>query len=225
MVLNSRFPATGSVADAGEAVRPSYHDLLERAPLKPLPDGTRLFNEGDRGASIYFIERGEVSLILCTEQGTEVEVERRSAGSLVGFECIFDSYYKTSAVTSGSCRVSILNRSQMLQFMDDHPGLSRGLLRDLLAEISLLQQRLLDLAGRCAIERMAALLLRESVSEDGRLVFRLPWGSKQHLARRLGIKQETFSRVLQGLVDKGGIRVESWGLVILDRNALEGLLR
>lgn len=225
MVSNPRFSATVHPAEAGEAARPSYHDLIASAPLKPLQDGACLFNEGDRGTSIYFVERGEVSLILCTEQGTEVEVERRSAGSLVGFECLFDAHYKTSAVTSGSCRVSIVNRSQMLQFMDDHPGLARGLLRDLLAEISLLQQRLLDLAGRCAIERMAALLLREAVAEEGRLILRLPWGSKQHLARRLGIKQETFSRVLQGLVDKGGIRVESWGLVILDRNTLEGLLR
>ena len=225
MILPPQGTGHEAPAPPGAVVRPPYDDLLGCAPQKTLPDGTRLFGEGDRGSSIYFVEQGEISLILCTEQGTEVEVERRPVGSLVGFECLFDAHYRTSAVSAGRGRVSVLNRAELLRFMDEHPGLARSLLRELVAEVSLLQQRLLDLAGRCAIERMAALLLRESERQDERLIFRLPWGSKQRLARRLGIKQETFSRVLQGLVDKGAIRVESWGLLIVDRDALESLGR
>lgn len=212
------------ILDHGRAHPPGQPLAASGAPPLRLTPGTLLYREGEAGSRAFLVKSGEISLLLSTEQGNEVEVGERTVGMILGIEALFISRYGTSARAETGCVVGVLHRSELQGLSHLRAGPARALLRQLIADVSGAQQRLLDLAGRCATARLASVLLQEAVQVPGGLEVRLPWGSKGRLARRLGVKQETLSRLLQELVERGAIELPPWGVRVISLPILEGCL-
>lgn len=167
---------------------------------------------------------GEIAVSLSTEQGNEVEVGELAAGRVAGLEALQFPEYHTTARAATQARVQALSRCEINRRLAEDPELAGLLLRELLLDASQARRRLLDIAGRCAAERLAVFLLQEAVPGTEGLEVRFPWGGKARLARRIGVKQETLSRLFQEFADRGSIQNDLRKVRIVNPESLRGLL-
>lgn len=190
--------------------------LIPGAPELRLSRECTLYQEGDTADRIFFVVSGVIGLYLSTEHGHEVELAEQGEGSLVGMEALVSQAYDSSARASRAATLKVMTRRDVAALVETDARLCAHLLTDALLEVGRARHRLLDLAGRCAKERLVQELLRSIGMETAPALVPLPWGSKTRLARRLGIKQETLSRVLQELTEERTIRIVPGGLELLD---------
>lgn len=198
-----------------------FGDLVRAAPELRLQAERELFHEGEVAAQIFFVTSGLIGLYLSTEQGHEVEVGECPEGGLVGVEALRTASYQASARAVQPTVLHVLDRNDVMEIVTRSPTLCLDVLRDTLLDLGQVRRRLLDLAGRCARERLALSLLQSAVMSDGRPWVAFPWGSKARLARHIGIKQETLSRVLQEFVEERLIRIVPGGAELLNRTRLK----
>jgi CRP/FNR family transcriptional regulator len=192
--------------------------------VRSLARGEFLFRAGEGARSLYFIETGHVSLTITTEGGDEIETEIRGPGHFLGSEALFGLPHDVTAQAVTPCRV--------LSFAAPgrRPGrvaseTSGPIVRDLLEDIHDLRLRLLNMATRSAIQRLAVYLLEKRTSDPSGPIVPLPWGSKTRLARYLAIRQETLSRLLVELATRGAIELYDRGVRILKPELLEEIVQ
>lgn len=209
-----------------ENVNRPTDDLAAFGPhtVRCLARGECLFRAGEAARSLYFIESGHISLTITTEGGDEIETEIRGPGHFLGSEALFGLVHDVTAQAVDPCRILSLTP----------PGRARGrvvsetsrpIVRDLLEDIHELRLRLLNMATRSAIQRLAVYLLEKRTTDPSGPVVPLPWGSKTRLARYLAIRQETLSRLLVELAGRGAIELYDRGVRILRPELLEEIVQ
>lgn len=192
--------------------------------VRSISRGEYLFRAGEAADHLFLIESGQVSLTITTEGGDEIETEVRGPGHFLGSEAFFGLPHDVTAQAATPCR--------LLTFTVPGRGLgrvgvetSRPIVRDLLDDIHDLRLRLLNIATRSAIQRLAVYLLDKRIDDPAGPVVPLPWGSKTRLARYLAIRQETLSRLLVELSSRGAIELYDRGVRILRPGLLEVIVQ
>jgi SulP family sulfate permease len=97
--------------------------LLELCEIVDLPQGTALIERGEAGDALYFVERGEISVIVRLENGERKRLRTLGPGSLVGEMALYSGQLRSAdVVTETPCRVYRLSAERFARLEREDPS-------------------------------------------------------------------------------------------------------
>ena len=90
--------------------------------LSPYPSGRTLFREGTRARGIFVLCEGKVKLSVCSQSGKRLTLRIAGPGEVLGLSASLCSgpYELTAEIVDNDARVAMINRKDLLQFLNDH---------------------------------------------------------------------------------------------------------
>lgn len=171
--------------------------LAQVAKVHYYKKGTLIFNEAKAAHHFIYAVKGWVKLYRTAADGTEVIInvfnDKNYAGEIFLLDKNSDSYY-VEAISD--VELLIISIEALNQLITENHSFSLALLKDTLRKQSQLTMEVEHLSTKNAIQRLGCFLLRLCTTQQHEnIIIKLPY-DKSLLAARLGIRPETFSRVL-----------------------------
>jgi CRP/FNR family transcriptional regulator, dissimilatory nitrate respiration regulator len=198
-----------------------FLQAVSHATTLNLPPTQLLFNQGDLADRFFWVAEGVVRLFLASPQGDEKVID------LIGPNRFFA---EAVLFMGGKYPVNASAQSQVRLIAFDGRSFREWLARDadrcfrLLAAMSARMHKLINDIDRLTLMKGADRLLQylldhSDPDESGRHKVELE-APKQVIASRIGVKPETFSRLLHKLTDSGCVEMEGATLYIRDPEAM-----
>jgi len=222
-------PAPGVVAGHLAAL-PAFHGLpaadRERIAAESLlrlyGKGEALFRAGDPATVLVVLARGSVRVLRSRPDGHPKVVHLLTAPCLVAEVPILTGEpLPATAVCGEECVVVAIPRAVLVEAVRRDPELAMRLLGAVFERLQQLTRALAHHGQRGAAARVGAWLL--GLAHDGGSGV-LP-AAKKDVADYLGLQPESFSRALAVLREEGAVDVTDESFRILDRTALEAVLK
>ena len=180
-----------------------------------VPKDQTLFGKGEAAELLYGIVSGQVGLF--TAEGDRL-VEVLDAGHCFGEEALFDGTRQFTARTLVNGRIAVLDPAQISETPGAIENLTRVALKKLTERQARLAEEITSLKTMPPLQRLARLIADLPQVKDGLAKIRLPW-RKKIIADRIGVRTETFSRLLPALAEYGA-RIDGNWVTILDLTLL-----
>ena len=187
--------------------------------------GTYLFREGDPGAHLYMIMRGQVKIGRTDEGGGEIVFAVAGPGEIFGELSLFDPDGERSADAEAlePTECIVISKARLLDFLTTHPDLLLRIISVLSSYIrrkdeSLAEAAFLDIPGRVASKLVELADTKGRATPDG-VAIDLPLRQRT-LAGMVGASRENVNRALRRFAELGYIRQERDEIVVLDRARL-----
>lgn len=184
-------------------------------PLR-LPADSLLFSHGDPADRFFLVVSGQVKLFRTTPDGQEKVMELIGPGRTFGEAIMFmeqQRYPVSAQALKDSMLLAIPNR-RYLQLVRNNPDACLRLLGDLSMRLHQRLNEVENLSLQNAGHRVARYLLKRLPPGGGDGTVLQLDAPKQVIASQLGMKPETFSRVLGALTQQGAITVKGRQIVI-----------
>jgi CRP-like cAMP-binding protein len=192
--------------------------LRRFATRRTFGPGVTLFRQGDRPRELLIIERGEVELVYAT-RADRLIVQLLYAGSCVDqLAIVLDVPYRYSAITLSEATLLRLRLDTVRALEELFPPIAFRWLRLLVHTLDRSHERLLELAGKSAIEQVSHALLLESAARNEPALEL----TQEELAAALSLSRQTVSRAFRDLASEGAIKPERRRIRLLDREKLRG---
>lgn len=179
------------------------------------PPGTQLFVSGDRCQAFPLLIEGVIQVVRGTPDGHEIELYRLHPGEscIVSTSCLLgEAQYPARGQTLAPARLATLPHPLFDALLAAHPPFRRYVFGLFAERLSLMMQRIEEIAFRSLARRITALLL---ASDAGALHI-----THERLAAQIGASREAVSRTLKKLEEAGGIRLARGRIDVVDRNLL-----
>jgi CRP-like cAMP-binding protein len=187
--------------------------------------GEVLFREGEPGDRFWVIAAGKVKLGHAAPDGRESLLAVLGPGEIVGELSVYDPGPRTATATVLAPSTFLeLEHTKFLELLQQHPGLSRQLLRSLAQRLRKTNAALADLVFSDVPGRVAKALL-DLAARFGRPVgagIRVPHDlTQEELAQLVGASRETVNKSLAEFSTRGWIQLDGRAVVLLDLQRLE----
>lgn len=185
-----------------------------------------LFRAGQPFANLYAVRFGHFMTCRSDHRGERYITGFQMAGELLGLDAIANGEHASTGVALEDSEVCEIPYARLQALLIEMPPMMEHFHRVMSQEIMREQSAIRFLGILRADERLASLLLNLSARyamrgfSPRRFQLRM---SRQDLARYLGLKLETVSRLLGRLREERLIRLERRELEILDMQRLETL--
>ena len=200
--------------------------LLSLARSERHAEGAVIFRKGDPGNSLMMIVSGRIKISNSSPSGPEVVLTLLGNGEVLGEMAIFEDATRSADATAiENCELLVLQRRDVLPFLESNPRICVRLLAVLSARLrrtsAALQDRtFLSIASRLAKTLLDLAAQRGDVEDEG---VRVTLGfSQRNLGAMLGASRETVNRQLHAWQDDGLIRLGPGYVVITRLDALAG---
>lgn len=185
-----------------------------------------LFREGQPFGNLYAVRFGHFMTTRADHHGEPYVTGFHMAGELLGMDAIGSGVHASAAIALEDAEVCELPYARLQRLLIDFPQLMEHFHRILSREIQREQSAIRFLGILRADERVASLLLNLSSRyamrgfSPRRFQLRM---SREQMARYLGLKLETVSRLLGRFREQGLIALAHRDVEILDMRRLEGI--
>lgn len=194
--------------------------LLRHFHLEQRAPRSVIYNEGERGESLYILRSGVVKHVCVSGSGDERIVRLSVPGSAIGLSLLAGGAYGTTAVTVSSAELCRIPMSIVETRMLEYPEFGLRVVRESQAQLREAEQFLTELSTGNAHERIARLLLLlGEQSGDGACLML----TREEMGALLGITTETASRVIAEFRREGLVNEHEDGTVSCDRRRLAAL--
>jgi CRP-like cAMP-binding protein len=208
--------ATMTQGDFEGLPRDDVEALRRFATRRTYSPGTSLFRQGDLPRELLIIERGELELVYET-RSERLVVQILYAGSSVDHLAILlDTPYPYSAVTLSDATLLHLRLDTLRTLEELFPEIAFRWLRLLAHALDRAHQRVLEMAGRSALEQVSRLLL-DDLAERKEPTLEL---TQEEFAATLALSRQTVSRAFQDLASEGAIKTGRRSIRLLDLDKL-----
>ncbi len=206
-------------------------DLAQRATMKHLSRGERLWRAGDTASQFTLIQSGLVKIMRRTPDGTEAIVALFGPRESVGDVAVIGrrAYPADALVASESADVVRIDAQPILAVMDTRPDVARRMSCTLVEHTQLLHTKIGVLSAGAVPKRLATLLL--SLAErfgdehdDGSLSIPVAV-SRSELACLVSARVETTIRTIRQWERSGVVSTKDDGFTLHDPGALQRVLR
>lgn len=178
-----------------------------------------IYGEGEPSDFVYKVISGAVRTTRILSDGRRQIADFHLAGDVFGLEVGATHSLCAEAITD--CRLSLVKRNALERAADHDCAAARELRSLTAADLHRLQEHMLLLGRKGALERVATFLLDMAQRENSSKAVDLPM-SRSDIADYLGLTIETVSRSMTHLEREGVVYLPSARHVELrDRRALE----
>jgi len=199
--------------------------LFARVRIRTYSSGETIFEMGMPGDNMMAVLSGSVRISVPSPDGREIVLAILRPGEVFGEIALLDGKERTAdASAMGPCHLAMLDRRDVLAFLERHPKAWTGLVEVLCGRLRNTDRQLAELTLLQLPTRLAKALLRFADTEKGTgresLRVRL---SQRELGNICAASRETVNKCLS-LWQRGGIvHVEDGLVTIAKRAALEQL--
>ncbi|HEX2705133.1 MAG TPA: Crp/Fnr family transcriptional regulator [Candidatus Lustribacter sp.] len=197
--------------------------LAQMAPFR-MERGDILFNEGDRGDTLFVIAEGKVKLGRTSSDGRENLVAVLGPGEMFGELSLFDPGPRTMTATAvAETQLVALGNDSLTEILAGRPEVSKSLLAALAQRLRRTNEHLADLVFTDVPGRVAKALLDLSHRfgrpvEGGLLVAHDL--TQEELAQLVGASRETVNKALADFATRGWLKLEARAVLLIDVDRL-----
>lgn len=176
--------------------------LTTRFRRRKFAAGEALFHEGDPGQTLYIVLSGSVLIQRVTKDMETVHIAQRGAGEHFGELALFDDLPRSADAETGSaCELLLLDRRDLMQFLEGHPSVAWNIIRTLSARIRESSEQAVRATSLDVLGRLAAFLCDQcaTVTPDATKQYRLPKMTNEQIALRISTSRESVNRRLARL--------------------------
>ena len=145
--------------------------LTGRAPAQSrlkLASGEILWNQGDPGEELFFIEKGWIKVSAVSLNGKEALLGLAGSGEFIGTRCFIEGYRRFGTATAlDKCSLVRIVKPAVIQLLLRQPDFALALVIRLVRQSLHAQKILMDHLTDSSERRLASMLLRLS-AEGGR---------------------------------------------------------
>jgi CRP/FNR family transcriptional regulator, cyclic AMP receptor protein len=198
-------------------------ELIGQAVPRSFGVGESVCRIGDPGGSMMAVLTGTVRISLPTVKGKEVILADLHAGELFGEIAMLDGKPRSANATAlTKCELLVLERRNVIPFLEKHPAMCLQLMELLCARIRRSDERMADLAFIELPTRLAKLFLSFGSDKAGKEI-RLSL-SQTELAEMVGATRENVNRCLRDWHRRGLVKLQGGWTVIPSSEKLRDLL-
>ena len=198
----------------------SAESLRESMTPVKLKRGQTLFKEGDVGDRLFVIINGKLKLGTTSADGRENLLSILGPSEMFGELSLFDPGPRTSTATAVTeSNLLALAHEQVIGWITEHPAVALELLKRLAHRLRKSNEVLADLVFSDVPGRVAKALMdlgsRFGVQkEDG---FHVNHDlTQEELAQLVGASRETVNKSLADFAQRGWVKLEPRGVIVLD---------
>jgi CRP-like cAMP-binding protein len=236
-----------------ETARPARQYPCEQCPLRPLKAfrefgkselafisrfkkgelsverGSTVLSEGSHSAHLYTVLFGWGFRYKLLPDGRRQILNYTVSGDLIGLQGSLTGEMQHSVEALTPMLLCVFERDQLFELYKNHPGLAYDLTWLAAREEQMLDENLLSVGRRSAVERAAYLMAFMSersaaLAAAGRNRSEIPI-TQQHVADTLGLSIVHTNKTLRKLMDRQLIRWLDRGCEVLDVSGLKALAR
>ncbi len=189
---------------------PALEAVAAAARRRRVPDGTRIFNQGDEGVRAHALIEGGVRISQTGSDGAQVVVRFICPGEMFGTVALFtDRRYPADATAIGETIEASWSEPELLDLMMRYPQIAINAVCAVGKRLQEMQNRMRELATQRAERRIAHALVRlaqqsgHSTAAGTTIPFPL---RRKDVADVAGTTLHTASRILTGW-EKAGLLV------------------
>lgn len=201
----------------------SRRDLIGQARPRSFGVGETVCRIGDPGGSMMAVLTGTVRISMPTVKGKEVILGDLHPGELFGEIAMLDGKPRSANATAlTKCELLVLERRNVIPFLEKHPAACLQLMELLCARIRRSDERMADLAFFELPTRLAKLFLSYGSERVGKeMRFSL---SQTELAEMVGATRENVNRCLRDWHRRGLVKLQDGWTIIPNTEKLRELL-
>lgn len=198
-----------------------YMEAVAHATTLNLTPGQHLFSQGDPAEAFYWVADGVIRLFRASPQGDEKVIDLIGPNRFFAEAVLFmGSSYPINASAQSNARLIAFDGRNFRAWLAQDANRCFRLLAAMSARIHKLVNEIDRLTLMKGADRLLQYLLDHSdPDETGRHKVELE-APKQVIASRIGVKPETFSRLLHKLTDIGCVEMDGDTLYIRDAEAM-----
>lgn len=198
-----------------------YLEAVAHASALTLEPGQILFSQGDQAEAFFWVAEGVVRLFRASPQGDEKVIDLIGANRFFAEAVLFmGSRYPVNASAQSQTRLIAFDGRSFREWLARDANRCFRLLAAMSARMHKLVNEIDRLTLMKGADRLLQYLLDHSdPDETGRHKVELE-APKQVIASRIGVKPETFSRLLHKLTDIGCVEMDGNILYIRDPEAM-----
>jgi CRP-like cAMP-binding protein len=174
------------------------------------------------------LRSGLIKVVKSLENGKQRITRVVYPGELLGIEALSETTYPVTAVTLRDCSICSASRDEFIAFLGHDAGLSLGVIRSLIEEVSRLRTQVTDLSFKDARMKIATLILSlirsETATPSLPYTLHLPF-SRQEISEILELSSESVSRAFTALRDEGLLEVRARHLIVRSIDQLQAAAR
>jgi CRP/FNR family transcriptional regulator, cyclic AMP receptor protein len=197
------------------------HDLAAHAQLRSFAVNEPIFHIGDPGHGMMGVVVGTVRISLPTPKGREMILADLPAGELFGEIALLDGKPRSASATAlTKCDLLVLERRDVLPFLERSPTACLNLMQLLCARIRRSDERMAEIAFFDLPARLARVLMRYAPEGHSPPKVSL---SQRELAEISGATRENVNRCLRHWQRCGILEMKNRWTIILKPAALQAL--
>jgi CRP/FNR family cyclic AMP-dependent transcriptional regulator len=198
------------------------HVLASHAAPRSFAAGESICRVGEPGQSMMAVVVGTVRISLPTVQDKEIILADLPAGELFGEIAMLDGKPRSANATAlTKCELLVLERRDVLPFLEANPAVCLKLMEMLCARIRRSDERMAEIAFFDLATRLAKTLL--NYPAKGREPAKLSL-SQRELAEMAGGTRENVNRCLRDWQRRGIVDLKEGWTIILKPDALHQLI-
>ncbi len=170
-----------------------------------------IFRQGDRADAVFYIEKGEVQLIVVSARGKEGVLAMLGPGEFFGEGCLAgQDVHLSSAVARTASTVVSIEKEAMIRALHEQPALSEQFMAFLLSHKIKVEADLIDQLFNSSERRLArVLLLLANFGKEGKMETVIPKISQEILAAKVGTTRSRINFFMNkfrklGLIEYNG---------------------
>jgi len=201
---------------------PQFAQVLTGSKVIEIEEGEVLFRQQQVADYFYLLASGDIKLYRLSPEGAEKVIELIRAGQTFAEAVMFmaGSVYPVNAQALTESRLIRVEMVMFRTLLEDSPQSCLKILGHMSKRLHGTVQEIEQLTLQNAKMRVVQFLLRE-LPNDASTSHKLQWSApKTVIASRLSVRPETFSRILQQLIQEMLIQVDGKFIEILDIDRL-----
>jgi CRP-like cAMP-binding protein len=198
----------------------TVRSLAAHAHRRRFAAGDVIFRIGAPGQSMMAVLTGTVRISAPSPDGKEIVLADLGAGEIFGEMALLDGKERSAdAAALSNCDLLVLERRDMLGYLERHPSIAVKLLEVLCERLRRTDQQIGEIAFLGLPTRLAKALLRlGGAAPQAKLAL-----SQRELGSMIGGTRESVNRCLREWHRRGFIELHEGWIIIRDRAALAEL--
>ncbi|MER8828661.1 Crp/Fnr family transcriptional regulator [Mesorhizobium sp. M0938] len=205
-----------------------FVDTVKKGELA-VDKGATVLVEGSRSAHLYTVLSGWAFRYKLLSDGRRQIMNYSMPGDLIGLQGSLMGEMQHSVEALSPMLLCVFDREVLPELYRGHPGLAYDITWIASREERMLDENLLSIGRRTALERAAYLIAfissrARTVGLNGRTPLQIPI-TQQHVADTLGLSLVHTNKTIRKLMDRGLILWRDGGCEVVDSDGLKELAR